>query len=71
MIGIEPDVARAIVWVGALGSWIAGLGYPQLRGGIIVLSQGQNQEPDKRAALQNSHRGGDSWRREWGLDQSS
>ena len=33
------DVARAVVSVGALGSWIAGLGYPQLWAGIIVVSQ--------------------------------
>ena len=33
------EVARAIVSVGALGSWIAGLGYPKLWGSIIVISQ--------------------------------
>jgi hypothetical protein len=33
------EVGRAIVSVGALGSWVAGLGYPQLWGGIIVVSQ--------------------------------
>jgi hypothetical protein len=32
-------VARAGVSVGALGSWVAGLGYPQVWGGIIVASQ--------------------------------
>jgi hypothetical protein len=35
----QVAVARAIVSVGALGSWIAGLGYPQLWGGVIVASQ--------------------------------
>jgi hypothetical protein len=33
------DMVRAVVSVGALGSWIAGIGYPQLWGGIIVVSQ--------------------------------
>lgn len=33
------DIARAVISVGALGSWIAGLGYPKLWGGIIVVSQ--------------------------------
>jgi hypothetical protein len=32
-------VGRAIVSVAALGSWVGGLGYPQLWGGIIVASQ--------------------------------
>ncbi|HEY3910008.1 MAG TPA: hypothetical protein VGM07_08965 [Stellaceae bacterium] len=35
----QVAVGRAIVSVGALGSWIAGLGYPQLWGGVIVVSQ--------------------------------
>ena len=33
------DVGRAIISVGALGSWVAGLGYPKLWGFIIVGSQ--------------------------------
>jgi hypothetical protein len=33
------DIMRAIVSVGAPGFWVAGIGYPQLWGGIIVASQ--------------------------------
>jgi hypothetical protein len=32
-------IGRAIVSVGALGSWFAGLGHPEVWGGIIVISQ--------------------------------
>ena len=33
------DVGRAVISVGALGSWVAGLGYPKLWGFVIVASQ--------------------------------
>jgi hypothetical protein len=32
-------IGRAIVSVGALGSWFAGIGHPEIWGGIIVASQ--------------------------------
>jgi hypothetical protein len=33
------SIGRAVVSVGALGSWFAGIGHPELWGGIIVASQ--------------------------------
>jgi hypothetical protein len=33
------DVGRAIISVGALGSWVGGLGLPKLWGSVIVVSQ--------------------------------
>jgi hypothetical protein len=35
----QARIGRAVVSVGALGSWVGGLGYPKLWGFVIVVSQ--------------------------------